>query len=168
MRLQRPDPMTTPSEADDRSSVAVDRVRSRERAVTRVFRGVVTAGVGWLGMMAVPVADAVLGAGQTLQEVWSIGGRSLVWIGVLVAASAGTHLLRYGGRRGAIAFASFAAAGACGLVAVAEQFETWFLDSSLLHGLDTWGLAGAIFFIVLGALLLGGEEGGDRASGSSL
>jgi hypothetical protein len=155
--------MTAPSEADDRSSVAVDRVRSRERAVSRGFRGVVTAGVGWLGVMAVPVADAVLGAGQTLQEVWSIGARSLVWIGVLVAASAGTHLLRYGGRRGAMAFASFAAAGACGLVAVAEQFETWFLDSSLLRGLDTWALAGAIFFIILGALLLGGEEGGDRA-----
>lgn len=31
-----------------------------------------------------------------------------------------------------------------------------------------WALAGVIFFIVLGALLLGGEEGGDRASGNSL
>lgn len=125
MRIQRPDPMTAPSEADDHSSVEVGRVRSRERAVSRAFRGVVTAGIGWLGMMAVPVAEAVLGIGQTLQEVWSIGARSLVWIAFLVAASAGTHLLRYGGRRGALAFASFAAAGACGLVAVAEQFETW-------------------------------------------
>jgi len=147
--------MTLPIATDNPSSSQdLDRVRSRERAVSRIFKGVVVAGIGWLSMIAVPVADFVFGASQVVQEVWSIGARSLVWLGFFVAASAGTHLLRFGGRRGALAFASFAAAGACGLLAVAEQFETWFLDTHVLHGLDIWGLAGAGLFFVLGSVLL--------------
>ena len=39
-------------------------------------------------------------------------------------------------------------------VPVAEQFETWFLDTHVLHGLDIWGLAGAGLFCVLGSVLL--------------
>lgn len=133
----------------------VDRVRSRERAVNRVFKGVVVSGIGWIAsFIAVPVAESVFGASQPLQEVWAIGGRSLFWLGFFVAASAATHLIRWGGRRGVLAFASFAGAGACGLLAVAEQFETWFLGSEVLRGLDRLGLAGAVLFIVVGFLLL--------------
>jgi hypothetical protein len=75
-------------------------------------------------------------------------------VGVFVAASAGTHLLRFGGRRGKLAFASLAAAGGCGMVAVAEQYERWFLDTQFLRGLDVWGLAGALIFFVLIMVLL--------------
>lgn len=148
--------MTIPTTADDRSPADRAQARSRERAVSRIFKGVVVAGVGWAGLMAVPVADFLFGASQTLQEAWAIGARAFVWLGVLVAASGGTHLWRFGRRRGVLAFASFAAAAAGGLLAVAEQFETWFLDTHVLRGLDVWGLAGAIVFIVLGSLLLRG------------
>jgi hypothetical protein len=148
--------MTLPIVTDNSSSSRhLDRVQSRERAVSRIFKGVVVAGIGWLGLVGAEVADFVFGASQTVQEVWHIVARSLMWLGFFVAASAGTHLLRFGGRRGALAFASFAAAGACGLLAVAEQFETWFLDTHVLQGLDIWGLAGVVLFSVLGAVLLG-------------
>jgi hypothetical protein len=155
MWLTRGSSTTIPIAPDDFSSSRdLDRVRSRERAVSRIFKGFVVAGIGWLGVIAVPVADFVFGASQVVQEVWSIVARSVVWVGFFVAASAGTHLLRFGGRRGALAFASFAAAGACGLLAVAEQFETWFLDTHVLQGLDIWGLGGAGLFGVLGWVLL--------------
>ena len=161
--------MTVPTRTGE-SGAEVDRVRSRERAVSRVFKGVVLSGIGWAGVMAVPIADFVFGASQPLQEVWSIAARSLFWLGFVVAATAVPHLIRYGGRRGRLAFASFAGAGACGLLAVAEQFETWFLDSHVLQGLDTLGLAGAILFIVIGFLLLGRDTrsaGRDQPPASS-
>lgn len=142
--------MTIHSIAEARSSVGLERVRSRERAVSRIVKGVIVAGVGWLGLIA---GELALGFSQFAQQVSSVGARSLVWLGLLVAASAGTHLLRFGGRRGVLAFASFAAASACGLLAVAEQFETWFLDTHSLRGLDVWGLAGAGVFGVLGWVL---------------
>ena len=154
--------MTLPSTVDESASRDLERVRSRERAVSRVFKGVVVSVVGWVGVMAVPIADFVFGASQFTQEVWSIAARSLVWLGLFVAASAGTHLMRFGGRRGKLAFASIAAAGGCGLVAVAEQFETWFLDTDLLRGLDVWGLAGAVFFFGLAMMLLRGSDQGDH------
>lgn len=146
--------MTLPMSTGEPGTEA-ERVRSREHAVSRIFKGVVVSGIGGVGMMAVPLADFVLGASQPLQEIWSITARSLFWLGFVVAATALPHLIRYGGRRGRLAFASFAGAGACGLLAVAEQFETWFLDSQVLRGLDIVGLAGAILFIVIGSLLLG-------------
>lgn len=151
-------PTSIPNTADDRSSVGLDRVRSRQRAVSRVFKGYVTAATGLVGLLVTtPVIESVLGASQSVERVWSIGARSLVWIGFLIAASAVTHLRRFGGRRGVLAFASFAAAGACGLLATAEQFESWFLNTHVLHGLDIWGLAGVLFFGVLGAVLLRGD-----------
>ena len=150
--------MTLPSTADDNSSTKMDRVRSRERAVSRVFKGVVVSGIGWVAnIMTTAVLEFVFGASQSVQEVWAIGARSLMWLGFFVAASAGTHLLRFGGRRGQWAFASVAAAGACGLLAVAEQFETWFLDTHYLRGLDVWGLAGVVLFFGLAMVLLKGE-----------
>ena len=149
---------------NDSASRDLDRVRSRERAVSRIFKGAVVSVVGWLGVVAVPVADFLFGVSQVTQEVLSLAARSAVWLGLLVAASAGTHLLRFGGRRGKLAFASLAAAGGCGMVAVAEQLETWFLDSQLLRGLDTWALAGAVFFFVLAMILLSGGPRGNRAN----
>ncbi|MGH7577468.1 MAG: hypothetical protein ACREM1_20380 [Longimicrobiales bacterium] len=150
--------MTDPSAVvvNDRSSVNLDRVRSRERAVSRAFKGIVTAAIGWVANLAeTPIGEGIFGAGRLVQEVWAITGRSLFWLGLLVAASAGIqHLRRFGGRRGFLAFASFGAAGACGLLAVAEQFETWFLDTHALQGLDIWGLAGVGIFGVLGGVLL--------------
>ena len=147
--------MTLPRTTDENPSVELDRVRSRERAVRRVFTGVVMAGIGSVANIATTaVLEFVFGASQSVQEVWATGARSLVWLGFFVAASAGTHLLRFGGRRGPLAFASVAAAGVCGLLAVAEQFETWFLDTHILRGLDRWGLAGACIFIVLAVILL--------------
>lgn len=146
--------MTLPTTGDRDSSTELERVRSRERAVRRVFSGVVMGGVGFVASIATDVVlDFVFGAGQSIQEVWAIGARSLTWFGFFVAASAGTHLLRFGGRRGQLAFASLAAAGGCGMVAVAEQFETWFLDTHVLRGMDTWALAGVVFFVVLAAVL---------------
>ena len=153
--------MALPSTVEESPPRDLERVRSRERAVTRITRGVGVSVVGWLGIVAVPVADFVFGASQFTQEVWSIAARSLVWVGVFVAASAGTHLLRFGGRRGKLAFASLAAAGGCGMVAVAEQFEAWFLDTEFLRGLDLWGLAGALVFFVLGMVLLRGDAQGN-------
>jgi hypothetical protein len=76
----------------------------------------------------------------------------------LVAATAGTHLLRFGGRRGVLAFASFAAASGCGLLAVAEQFETWFPGTHGLRGLDAWGLAGAGVLGMLGWVLFRSDK----------
>ena len=158
MRLNRGSPSTLPSTADHNSSMELDRVRSRERAVSRVFKGVVVSGIGWVAnIMTTAVLEFVFGASQSVQEVWAIGARSLMWLGFFVAASAGTHLLRFGGRRGQWAFASVAAAGACGLLAVAEQFETWFLDTHYLRGLDVWGLAGVVLFMVLAGILIGGD-----------
>ena len=155
MRLSSGSPNTQPSTVDDGSSMEVDRVRSRERAVRRVFTGVVMAGIGSVANIATTaVLEFVFGAGQAVQDVWAIGARSLVWLGFFVAASAGTHLLRFGGRRGLLAFTSVAAAGACGLLAVAEQLETWFLDTHYLRGLDVWGLSGVVLFMVLAAVLL--------------
>jgi hypothetical protein len=135
--------MTLPSSVDESPFRELERVQSRQRAVSRIYKGIGVSAVGWFGLVGVPVADFLFGASQFTQEAWSIAARSLVWLGVFVAASAGTHLLRFGGRRGKLAFASLAAAGGCGLVAVAEQFEAWFLDTQLLRGLDVWGLAGA-------------------------
>ena len=139
---------------EDQPLAKSERVPSRDRAVSRVVKGVVVGAIGWTGLIAVPVADFLFGASQTFQELLSIGSRSLVWLGVFIAASAGTHLLRFGGRRGVMAFASFAAAGVCGLIAVGEQLETWFLDTDFLSGLDLWGLVGAVVFIFLGLSLL--------------
>lgn len=159
--------MTVPATTDDHASVApdphasvaLDRTRSRERAVRRVFSGFVTATAGWVATMATtPILEAIFGASQRFQEIWSIGARSLVWVGVLIAATAGTHLLRFGGRRGVLAFVSFAAAGACGLVAVAEQFETWFLTTRILSRFDELALYTATALIVLGIWLLRGDQ----------
>lgn len=142
-------------EAVDRSpQTDLERFRSRESAVRRIIKGVWVSLAGWFGVVAVPIADFVFGAGQLTQEVWSIAARSLVWLGVFVAASAGTHLLRYGGKRGKLAFASLLSASGCGLVAVAEQFESWFLKTEFLRGLDVWGLAGAALFFGLAMFLL--------------
>lgn len=154
--------MNLPTTVDRGSSTELDRVRSRERAVRRGLAGVVMVGVGSVASIATTmVLEFVFGAGQSVQEVWAIGARSLTWLGFFVAASAGTHLLRFGGRRGQLAFASLAAAGGCGMVAVAEQFETWFLDTHVLRGMDTWALVGVVFFVVLAAVLLqGGRSGG--------
>ena len=152
--------MTIPDTVDDGSSVALDRARSRERAVTRVFTGFVTTVTGWIGTVATtPVLEAIFGASQRFQEVWSIGARSLFWVGVLIAATGGTHLLRFGGRRGVLAFGCFAAAGAVGLVAVAEQFETWFLETRVLSRFDEPALYTAMALIVLGIVLLRGDTG---------
>lgn len=156
--------MTLATTADGGSSRELDRVRSRERAVRRMFAGVVMAGVGFVANIATTlVLEFVFGAGQSVQEVWAIGARSLTWLGFFVAASAGTHLLRYGGRRGQLAFASLAAAGGCGMVAVAEQFETWFLDTQFLRGWDTWALVGVVIFVVLAVGLLQGGISGSQA-----
>ena len=150
--------MTLPSTASDRSSMELDRGRSREGAVRRVFTGVVMVGIGSVANVATTaVLEFLFGASQSFQEAWAIGARSLMWLGFFVAATAGTHLRRFGGRRGLWAFASVAAAGACGLLAVAEQFETWFLDTHYLSGLDIWGLAGVVLFMVLAVVLLGGD-----------
>jgi len=155
--------MTLPSTVGDSASMELDRARSRERAVRRVFTGVVMAGIGSVATIATTAGfEFVFGASQFVQEVWAIGARSLVWLGFFVAASAGTHLLRFGGQRGRLAFASVAAAGACGLLAVAEQCETWFLDTHYLRGLDTWGLAGVVVFMVLGAVLMRGDAQGGQ------
>lgn len=90
-----------------------------------------------------------------------------MWLGFFAAASAGTHLLRFGTRRGVLAFASFAVAGACGLLAVAEHVETWFPDSHILRGWDIWAVVGAAILGVLGGVLLGGgvqsSDPGERA-----
>lgn len=150
--------MTLPSTTNDISSRELDRVQSRDRAVRRVFTGVVISGIGWVSNIATTVVlEFVFGASQSFQELWAVGARALVWLGFFVAATAGTHLLRFGGRRGQLAFASVAAAGGCGLLAVAEQFETWFLDTEYLRGLDVWGLAGAVVFMVLAAVLINGD-----------
>ena len=163
IKLKRGSPTTLPTTTDDTSSMELDHARSRERAVSRVFTGVVTSGIGWVATFATTaVLEFVFDASQSFQEVWSIGARSLLWLGFFIAATAGTHLLRFGGRRGQLAFASVAAAGGCGLLAVAEQFETWFLDTHYLRGLDVWGLAGVALFMVLAGVLLGGDAiGGD-------
>ncbi len=153
--------MTLPSPLDESPSRDPEGVQSRERAVNRISKGVGVSVIGWLGMVAVPVVDFVFGASQFTQEVGSIAARSLVWLGVFVAASAGTHLLRFGGRRGKLAFASLSAAAGCGLIAVAEQFETWFLDTQFLRGLDLWGLAGAVIFFALAMILLQGDRQGN-------
>jgi len=157
-------PVTLPRTVQESPSSDLERVRSRERAVSRVSKGVGVSVVGWLGMVAVPVADFVFGASQLTQEVWSIAARSAVWLGIFVAASAGTHILRFGGKRGKLAFASLAAAGGCGMLAVAEQFETWFLDTQFLRGLDVWGLAGALVFFVLAIALLTADTQGHGLS----
>ncbi len=155
--------MTLPSTVDESTSRDLERVRSRERAVSRVFKGVVVSGIGWIANIATtPVLEFVFDASQSIQEVWAIAARSLMWFGFFIAASAGTHLMKFGGRRGKLAFASIAAAGGCGLVAVAEQFETWFLDTHLLRGLDGWGLAGAVFFFGLAMMLLRGSHQGNQ------
>lgn len=155
------DVMTIPTAASNRAGTDLDRIQSRERAVSRVLKGVIVTGIGWAGIIAVPVADFIFGLSQPAQEVLSIGARSLVWIGLLVAATAGTHLLRFGGRRGVLAFGSFAGAGAFGLLAVAEQLETWFLDTHVLTGLDRWSLAGAVILFLAGWMLLPRAPHGD-------
>lgn len=155
--------MTIPSTVDDRSSV-LDGIRSRKRAVSGIYKGYIAWGIGMVGLIAsTPVVESVFGASQFVERMWSIGARSLVWLGFLIAATAGIrHLRRFGGRRGVLAFASFAAAGACGLLAVAEQIETLFLDTQILRGLDIWGLAGVGVFGVLGGWLLRpGAQSGD-------
>lgn len=153
--------MALPSTVEESPPRDIERVQSRERAVSRITKGVWVSMTGWVGVVAVPIGDFVFGASQLTQEVWSIAARSLVWLGVFVAVSAGTHLLRFGGRRGKLAFASLGAAGGCGIVAVAEQFETWFLDTQILRGLDVWGLAGALVFFVLAMVLLTGDPRGN-------
>ena len=50
-------------------STDLERVRSRERAVSRVFKGMGVSVVGWLGVLADPVVDSVFGAGEFTQEV---------------------------------------------------------------------------------------------------
>ncbi len=161
--------MTLPSLVEESPSRDLERIESRERAVSRITKGVWVSVIGAVGVATVPIADFVFGAGQLTQEVWSIAARSLVWLGVFVAASAGTHLLRFGGKRGKLAFASLAAAGGCGIVAVAEQFETWFLETQFLRGFDVWCLAGALVFFVLAMVLLQGDSRGtgqDEGGGS--
>lgn len=152
--------MTMPTTADARSSRDLDLARSRKRAVNRVFTGYVVTCVGWLGNVAsTPILEGLLGVSQFPERVWAIGARSLFWLGILIAASGGTHLLRFGGRRGVIAFTSFAAAGACGLVALAEQFETWFLDTRVLSRLDEPAAYTALILVVVGGLLLRSTAG---------
>lgn len=138
----------------DHESTGVDVRRSRERAVRRIYKGVMTGLAGMVTMAGLVVAD-LSGLGAVgLQRIAQFGGALLIWTGCIVVASATPHLMRVGGRASTLALASFAGMGLCGLVAVAEMFETYFLDSHVLQGYDRWGLLGAVAFALAGGMLM--------------
>ena len=128
-------------------------VASRERAVSRIFKGVVLSVAGWGTMVGVLISE-FLGVGDFVQQLAQFGAASLIWIGLFVMGSATPHLRRFGGKFSGISLACFAGMGAGGLLAAAEMFETSFLGTGYLTGLDNWGLAGVVFFAVLGWIFL--------------
>ncbi|HIE61434.1 MAG TPA: hypothetical protein EYQ02_07230 [Microbacterium sp.] len=135
------------------SSTELALLASRERAVNRIFKGVVLTGAGWTAMVALLVAD-VIGVGELAQQVVQFGAASLIWIGLFVMASATPHLKRFGGKLSAMSLGAFAGMGASGLLAAAEMFETSFLGTGFLTGLDRWGLVGVVFFALLGWIFM--------------
>ena len=124
---------------------------SRERAVSRVSKGVLAIYGGTATMIAVVLAN---GLGSTAQLIGQAASTLLLSSGCILVASAAPHLAKFGGRLGAMSFASFAAAGISGAVALAEMFTTYVLGSSALQSWDepaTWA-TGA--FSLMGIALL--------------
>lgn len=144
--------MSEPSPSEDpQPGQAV--TTSRERAVTRLTRGTAAIYAGGASLFAVLLAD-VFGLGGIGVQVAQVGSASLIWLGCILMISGVPHLVRFGTRRGILALSSFGAAGVIGLVAVAEMFESFFLDSTVLQGLDRWALAIAVVLVLFGGFLL--------------
>jgi len=144
--------LTLADEAPSSTDLAL--LASRERAVSRIFKGVVLTGAGWTAMVGLLVADLIGVGGEFVQQVVQFGAASSIWIGMFVMASATPHLKRFGGKLSAMSLAAFAGMGASGLLAAAEMFETSFLGTGFLTGLDRLGLVGVVLFALLGWIFM--------------
>ena len=151
-----PPPMhDTPSPKDE--ATQVDASESRGVAVQRLARGTTAVYGGAAGFAGGVIAD-LAGVGGAAVQVVQFGAALLIWLGCVMMATGVPHLMRFGTRRSVAALLSFAVAGVTGLVAVAEMFESFFLDSAVLAGLDEWALLSAVILVVLGGVLLNQAE----------
>lgn len=134
------------------AGTTLDPLASRARAVARVHKGVIAMYIG-AGSLVVVVVGNVFGGSGVAHKTAVLAAGLVGWTGLLLVASATPHLARYGGRLGALSLASFAASGISGLVGVAEMFESFFLDSTILEPWGGWALAAAGAFAAMGAVL---------------